>query len=147
MGIMGTLSHHVYKIETQTSQYTSIGASLSLKVFKQSCWFVIAFYITWVQYLTLQVSELQKAFCALRTLYSFWNCFEILVLQYMFSSGQGYDNYGLILSAATLAPLQGFWNAFVYIRPRYLSSIVARVGSPFRCVSSFFQRKSKADAT
>ena len=55
-GIMGTLCHHVYKIETQTTQYTSIGASLSMKVFKQSCWFVIAFYITWVPYLTLQVN-------------------------------------------------------------------------------------------
>ena len=65
----------------------------------------------------------------------------------MLSSGQGYDNYGLILSAATLVPLQGFWNSFVYIRPRYLSKIAAHVGSSFRRVSSFFKRSSKADAT
>ena len=65
----------------------------------------------------------------------------------MLSSGQGYDNYGLILSAATLVPLQGFWNNFVYIRSRYLSKILAHVGSSFRRVSSFFQRRSKADAT
>ena len=55
-GIMGTLCHHVYKIGTQSAQYTDIGASLLMKVFKQSCWFVIAFYITWVPYLTLQVN-------------------------------------------------------------------------------------------
>ena len=66
-GIMGLLCHHVYKIETQTTQYTSIGASLSMKVFKQSCWFVIAFYITWVPYLTLQVN---MTFCALHSIHS-----------------------------------------------------------------------------
>ncbi len=65
----------------------------------------------------------------------------------MLSSGQAYDNSHFILSAATLVPLQGFWNNFVYIRPRYLSKMLAHVGSSFRRVSSFFQRRSKADAT
>ena len=65
----------------------------------------------------------------------------------MLSSGQTYDNYCLILNAATLVPLQVFWNNFVYIRPRYLSKMLAHVGSSFRRVSSFFKRRSKADAT
>ncbi|KAL7480216.1 hypothetical protein ACHAW6_005909, partial [Cyclotella cf. meneghiniana] len=55
--IMGTLCYHVYKNEKRTSRYTHSGSRLSIMVFKQSCWFVIAFYITWVPYLTLQVRE------------------------------------------------------------------------------------------
>jgi hypothetical protein len=53
----------------------------------------------------------------------------------MLSSGKGYDNYGLILSAATMVPLQGFWNCCVYIRPRYstdLASWVEASGSRIR---------------
>ena len=65
----------------------------------------------------------------------------------MLSSGQTYDNNCLILNAATLVPLQDIWNNFVYIRPRYLSKMVAHVSSSCRYVSSFFQRRSKADAT
>lgn len=62
--------------------------------------------------------------------------------QYMLSSGRGYDNYGLILSAATLVPLQGFWNNIVYIRTRYLGSMMSYVGSTSRRVSSYLQRGS-----
>ena len=51
--------------------------------------------------------------------------------QYMLSSGTGYDSYGLILSSATLVPLQGFWNSFVYIRPRYARDIVSGITSSF----------------
>ena len=50
----------------------------------------------------------------------------------MWSAGYGYDIYSLTLTAATLAPLQGFWNFFVYIRPRYLkqaSSLASRLMS------------------
>ncbi|KAL3776736.1 hypothetical protein HJC23_005397 [Cyclotella cryptica] len=119
-GIMGTLCYHVYNNEKRTSRYTNSGSRLSIMVFKQSCWFVIAFYITWVPYLTLQ---------------------------YMLSSGKGYDNYGLILSAATLVPLQGFWNNIVYIRTRYLGTIISYVGSTSRRVSSYFQRSSNPDIT
>ena len=54
-GIMGSLCCHVYKSEKRTSQYTNRRGRITRKVFKQSCWFVIAFYITWVPYLTLQV--------------------------------------------------------------------------------------------
>ena len=59
--IMGNLSHHVYKNEKRTSRYTNNGCRLSSMVFKQSCWFIIAFYITWVQYLALQVCEARSA--------------------------------------------------------------------------------------
>jgi hypothetical protein len=72
-----------------------------------------------------------------------FNC----LLQYMLSSGKGYDNYGLILSAATLVPLQGFWNNIVYIRTRYLGNIISYVGSTSRRVSSYFQRSSNPDIT
>jgi hypothetical protein len=65
----------------------------------------------------------------------------------MLSSGKGYDNYGLNLSAATLVPLQGFWNNFVYIRPRYLRNIIYHVGSSIRRASSLFHRSSKPEAT
>ena len=60
----------------------------------------------------------------------------------MLSSGRGYDNYGLILSAAILVPLQGFWNFFVYIRTRYLSQAVARVSFSISFVSSLFRPSS-----
>eukprot|EP00804_Cyclotella_cryptica_P010052 CCRYP_020493-RB/>CCRYP_020493-RB protein AED:0.05 eAED:0.05 QI:45/1/1/1/0.75/0.8/5/445/885 len=119
-GIMGTLWYHVYKNEKRTYRYTYSGSRRSMMVFKQSCWFVIAFYITWVPYLTLQ---------------------------YMLSSGKGYDDYGLILSAATLVPLQGFWNNIVYIRTRYLGTIISYVGSTSRRFSSYFQRSSNPDIT
>ena len=58
----------------------------------------------------------------------------------MLSSGTAYDNYGLILSASTMAPLQGFWNNFVYIRPRYLRMILAHFGSFLHRVLSVFEQ-------
>ena len=64
----------------------------------------------------------------------------------MLSTGKGYDNFGLILSASTLVPLQGFWNTFVYIRPRYLSNILDHVASFICRIASFVQRGSKRDA-
>ena len=60
---------------------------------------------------------------------------------------QRIHNYGINLSAATLVPLQGFWNIFVYIRPRYLRNIIAHVGSSIRRASSLFQQSSKPEAT
>jgi len=60
-GIMGNLSYHVYKNEKRTSVYTHSGCRLSIKVFKQSFWFVVAFYITWAPYLALQVGEAEQA--------------------------------------------------------------------------------------
>eukprot|EP00956_Cyclotella_meneghiniana_P018264 scaffold30292_cov26-Cyclotella_meneghiniana.AAC.1 len=102
--IMGSLCYRFYQNERRSAQYTGGETRLSKKLFKQSCWFIFAFYITWVPYLTLQ---------------------------YMLSSGTGYDSYGLILSSATLVPLQGFWNSFVYIRPRYARDIVSGITSSF----------------
>lgn len=65
----------------------------------------------------------------------------------MWSSGKGYSNYGLILSAAILVPLQGFWNNFVYTRPRYFNKIEFYVFSSSRHLSSIFQRVLKANTT
>ena len=65
----------------------------------------------------------------------------------MLSSGKAYDNYGLILSASTLVPLQGFWNNFVYIRPRYLRRILAHFGSSLHRVSSVFKRNTEPNST
>lgn len=41
-------------------------------------------------------------------------------LQYMWSSGYGYDIYGLTLAASTMVPLQGFWNFCVYAVRSYV---------------------------
>ncbi|KAL7480039.1 hypothetical protein ACHAW6_005753 [Cyclotella cf. meneghiniana] len=65
----------------------------------------------------------------------------------MLSSGKGYNNYGLILSASTLVPLQGFWNNVVYIRPRYLSNMLSHFGSSIHSVSSVMKRFSKPNST
>lgn len=43
-----------------------------------------------------------------------------LALQYFWSSGKAYGNYGFILYAGTAVPLQGVWNFFNYARTRQL---------------------------
>jgi hypothetical protein len=63
--LMGTLCYHFFTNEKRNNQYASSGARRSTKVFKQSCWFVIAFYITWVPYITLQACEAQNSYCIL----------------------------------------------------------------------------------
>ena len=137
--LMGTLCYHFSTNEKRKNQYASSGVRRSMKVFKQSCLFVIAFYITWVPYITLQACEAQYSYC----IYSyslFWSFIVVLVssqLQYMLSTGKGYDNFRLILSAATLVPLQGFWKTFVYIRVRSLSNIIAHAASFICRISSF----------
>ncbi|KAL9183978.1 hypothetical protein ACHAXT_002064 [Thalassiosira profunda] len=67
--------------------------SLSSQIFWQSFFYLLAFYLTWPPY---------------------------LALQYAWAGGRSFTNYGLILTAATMVPLQGFWNVLVYLRPRYL---------------------------
>ena len=57
--IMGSLCYRVYQNEKRSARYTGGETRLSAMLFKQSCWFVIAFYITWVPYLTLQVCTWQ----------------------------------------------------------------------------------------
>jgi hypothetical protein len=53
--IMGSLCFRFYQTERRTIQYTGGEAKLSKKTSEQACWFVVAFFITWVPYLTLQV--------------------------------------------------------------------------------------------
>ena len=147
---MGCLCYHVYRNEKRTTRYTYSAARLSIMVFKQLCWFVIAFYITWVPYIALQVCATQSAYCLSVQIISTlkllgYTCF--CLNQYMLSSGKGYVNYGLILSAATLVPLQGVWNNFIYIRTRYLNNVGFYVGSTVRRVSSFFRRSSNPKST
>ena len=149
-GIMGCLCYHVYRNEKRTTRYTYSAARLSIMVFKQSCWFVIAFYITWVPYIALQVCEIQCASCLSAPIILIlkllrYTCF--CLNQYMLSSGKGYVNYDLILSAATLVPLQGAWNNFIYIRTRYLNNVAGYVGSTVRRVSSLFRRSSNPKST
>jgi hypothetical protein len=78
--IMGDVTYSVYKKESASSRYSGGGNKLSKMVFKQAVLFVGAFYFTWVPYLTLQ---------------------------FLLSSGTGFEIYGLFLAAATMVPLQG----------------------------------------
>ena len=110
--VVGVMTYGIYELEKKTSRYTDGRMKFTMMAFEQSCWFVGAFYVTWVPYLTLQ---------------------------YMLSSGKGYNNFGLIISAATLVPLQGFWNSFVYIRVRYLSSIASRAHRISERISGTFE--------
>merc|ERR1712087_58065 len=41
-----------------------------------------------------------------------------LALQYAWAAGVGYSQYGFVLFACTLVPLQGFWNSVVFFRIR-----------------------------
>merc|ERR1719145_285612 len=54
-------------------------------------WYLMSFYVTWVPY---------------------------LALQYSWAAGVGYSQYGFVLFACTLVPLQGFWNSAVFFRIR-----------------------------
>ena len=54
--------------------------SLSERVFWQSFWYLMAFYLTWPAY---------------------------LVLQYLWAGGNSFTNYRLILTGATMVPMQG----------------------------------------
>lgn len=74
--------------------------TLSTRVFWQSFFYLMAFYLTWPPY---------------------------LALQYAWAGGSSFTDYGLILTAATLVPLQGFWNMLVYIRPRYVNKSLEKL--------------------
>ena len=92
--LMTTLFCHVYQQERRTARYNGGSFRLSLAVFEQASWFLAAFYLTWIPYLSLQ---------------------------YLWSSGKSFSSYGFILYASISVPLQGFWNGIVYARPRYLT--------------------------
>ena len=73
--IMGDVTYSVYKKERASSRYTGGSNKLSKMVFQQALLFVGAFYITWVPYLTLQ---------------------------FLLSSGTGFEIYGLFLAGESL---------------------------------------------
>jgi len=103
--IMGSVCWEVHKTHMASRRWQqggggSGGPSLQSKVFWQSFWYLMSFYMTWPPY---------------------------LVLQYLWASGQEYDNYGLILCAGMVVPLQGFWNFFVYARNRQMKRASARM--------------------
>lgn len=96
--VMGVVCWDVYKKEHASARWRGAGAGrarnkLSAQVFWQSFWYLMAFYLTWPAY---------------------------LLLQYSWAADNYFSNYGLILAAGTMVPLQGFWNFFVYIRPRQM---------------------------
>ncbi|KAL7545981.1 hypothetical protein ACHAWF_009330, partial [Thalassiosira exigua] len=99
--VMGSVCwdvHKKYKASSRWRMGAGEGAanSLSTKVFWQSFWYLMAFYMTWPPY---------------------------LALQYLWASGRGFENYSFILFAGTVVPLQGAWNCFVYTRNRQLKAL------------------------
>ena len=94
--IMGYICYFVFQNEKQSQRHSCRGDMYITKmVFKQSCLFIGAFYVTWVPY---------------------------LALQYMWSSGKAFWYYRFILYAGSTVPLQGFWNFIVYCVPRYFQN-------------------------
>lgn len=59
-----------------------------------------------------------------------------LALQYFWAAGKSYGNYGFILYAGTVVPMQGLWNCFVYARNRQLKYVNDKVASVTRRLSS-----------
>lgn len=53
---MGDVTYDVFKKEQASTQYTGGSNKLTKLVFQQVIFFIGAFYVTWVPYLTLQVS-------------------------------------------------------------------------------------------
>merc|ERR1712037_502899 len=72
------------------------GQGQTPKAFRQSCYYLLPFYLTWVPY---------------------------LALQFTWASGTGYSDFGFVIIACTLVPLQGFWNGVVYFRVRATAAI------------------------
>ena len=79
-GIMGALCYYVYKIEHQTTQFTNNGPRHLMVLFKQSCWFVFAFYVTWIPYLALQVCKIDPNLILLFESRSFRSRFNALFM-------------------------------------------------------------------
>lgn len=111
--IMSTICWNVSSTESKTRKYhTRAGndgrSSFSSKVFWQSFWYLMAFYLTWPLY---------------------------LALQYAWAGGTAFTRYGFILTAGTMVPLQGWWNLIVYIRPRYGKNIINSISKAFGSTS------------
>jgi len=116
--IMGSVCWDVHKTHQASKKYTqggggSSGNSVSTKVFWQSFWYLMSFYMTWSPY---------------------------LALQFIWASGRGYGNYGFILYAGAVVPLQGAWNCFVYARNRQLKNFRENASN---AVSSLGSRLAK----
>lgn len=113
--LMVSICVHVYFTERASDRWRGrresrrSRRSLANQVFWQSFWYIIAFYITWVPY---------------------------LALQYTWATGKAFSSYGFILFAGTMVPLQGAWNCFVYIRPRYLTTLSASLTRQSSIVAS-----------
>jgi len=123
--IMSNVCWHVHKQEKASKRWRQRGDapqnSLTTKVFWQSFWYLMAFYMTWPPY---------------------------LALQYLWASGRAYSMYGFILYAGTVVPLQGFWNFFVYVRPRTNFSAAKFVSSLMASsLPSRFSSLRKSNAT
>mmetsp|Transcript_6302 Transcript_6302/g.13148 ORF Transcript_6302/g.13148 Transcript_6302/m.13148 type:complete len:1008 (+) Transcript_6302:265-3288(+) len=95
--VMGAICYHVHGEEKASAKWRTKGSggrkkpSMASAVAWQSLWYLAAFYMVWPPY---------------------------LALQYVWASGRAYDQYGFILAAGTVVPMQGFWNAVIYFRPR-----------------------------
>eukprot|EP00550_Attheya_septentrionalis_P002410 CAMPEP_0198280698 /NCGR_PEP_ID=MMETSP1449-20131203/727_1 /TAXON_ID=420275 /ORGANISM="Attheya septentrionalis, Strain CCMP2084" /LENGTH=1194 /DNA_ID=CAMNT_0043976127 /DNA_START=257 /DNA_END=3841 /DNA_ORIENTATION=+ len=127
--IMGMMCWHVYKEERVSKKWRSghgQRTSLSAKVCWQSIYYLLAFYLVWPPY---------------------------LVLQYTWVAGKGYDKYYFILFSGMLVPLQGFWNAVVYLRPRikYRDKSDASCLFPFKSwnsrISSLLRSRSQQSSS
>jgi cytoskeletal protein RodZ len=67
-----------------------------------------------------------------------------LTLQYLWASGKAFTNYGFILYSATVVPLQGVWNWFVYTRNRQLKEARHRL---FNAITSFINRRRSSNSS
>lgn len=124
--IMVLVCWDVYSKEKASAKWRPGGTggrqTLSSQVFWQSFFYLFAFYLTWPPY---------------------------LALQYAWAGGSALTNYGLVLTAATLVPLQGFWNMLVYIRPRHWKKAKNALSSrrsktaPITTQSSFLRQSWK----
>jgi len=96
-GIMSSVCYDVWKTDQASKRGrmdTDDGPqpqTMSSRMFWQSVWYLLAFWLTWVPY---------------------------LALQYTWAAGQGYSSYAFTLFACAVVPLQGFSNAVVYFRRR-----------------------------
>lgn len=106
--VMVSVCHDVHRKHLASKRWrrgpASEGSSTSSKVFWQSFWYLMAFFMTWPPY---------------------------LALQYTWASGKAFGNYGLILFAGTTVPLQGLWNFFVYARNRQLKTMREHASTRF----------------
>lgn len=91
---MGTVYYKV-RAQARTSRKWSFGVgssnSLETRVFYQSLWYVLSFLVSW----------------------------PILFAMYIASVDEKKESFPLTITLAFLAPLQGFNNCLVYLRPKY----------------------------